>query len=144
MINDKKHATSSSCMPDGGPCKICDEPAPAQELDLDALEAKYTALDFFPGPTVKTVLALIARVREVEQLLREKAEANLQAECDAKIAALRRAREAEQLLRDIPPVQNQTCACGCGEVNWWHGIGAKEFDQYLKRVAEFLKPKAGV
>lgn len=95
----------------------------AQELDLDALEqdllgASYVASQAWLKPRVT---ALIARVREAEHR-REKAQANLQAECDAKVAALARAREAEQLLRESHL-----------------SVPRKLYE----RVAEFLKSKAG-
>lgn len=57
------------------------------------------------------------------------------------IAAEAKLATAVGLLKELPLVSNRPCQCGCGEIEWWHGIGAEQFDKYHKRVIAFLKDK---
>jgi len=135
MTNDKKHAANSGCMPDGGPCEICDEPAPTQELDLDALERRYRGMTQDMG-FVQDCLALIARVREVEKdnyrlaLTERKRTGQLLGEQSRGIRERARLKDklraAEQLLRECPKV-----------------IQNLPYHAWYERVAEFLKPNEG-
>jgi len=145
MTNDKKHATNSGCMPDGGPCEICDEPAPMQELDLDALEAQERQAihegNGHANCSPQDVLALIARLREseaeIKYLQKEVRREWLSGyeECGQRLDA------AEQLLRERPKLELYVSQEDVGEeirlsdfhdYKAWHGL-----------VAEFLRPKAG-
>ena len=77
MTNDKKHAADCRLGPPhfgGCTCVV------AQELDLDAMEERVQRSLAYAGKVIEMgkadVLALISRVREAEQLLRDRPDTN--------------------------------------------------------------------